>query len=85
MTCCVLHNIAMKRGVPLPPQPQHHEDVRPDAMMDQTAGALFMFTRLLRNTQFQSNSLIHLKKNKQKNRQTSFSAHLSHVNFFQFS
>ncbi|TWW54060.1 putative nuclease HARBI1 [Takifugu flavidus] len=33
MACCVLHNIAMKRGVPLPPQPQPREDVRPDAMM----------------------------------------------------
>ena len=33
MACCVLHNIAMKHGVPLPPQPLLHEAVRPDAMM----------------------------------------------------
>ncbi|CAL9690972.1 unnamed protein product [Knipowitschia caucasica] len=33
MACCVLHNIAMKRGVPLPPQPLHRQDVRPDAML----------------------------------------------------
>ena len=33
MACCVLYNIAMKRGVPLPPQPQHREDVRPDTRM----------------------------------------------------
>ncbi|KAK6319506.1 putative nuclease HARBI1 [Coregonus clupeaformis] len=30
MACCVLHNIAMKRGVPLPPP---HQDVRPDALL----------------------------------------------------
>ncbi|TWW78197.1 putative nuclease HARBI1 [Takifugu flavidus] len=34
MACCVLHNITMKRGVPLPPQPQPREDVRPDTMVE---------------------------------------------------
>ncbi|CAM4529899.1 unnamed protein product [Leuciscus chuanchicus] len=32
MACCVLHNIAMKRGVPLPLQPPH-QDVRPDPLL----------------------------------------------------
>ena len=90
MACCVWHNITMKRGVPLPPQPQHRENVRPDAMMGPDCrravhGRAQLIARLWRNTQFQSNSLIHLKKNKQKNKKTSFSAHLSHVYFFKFS
>ena len=73
MTCCVLHNIAMKRGVPLPPQSQHSEDVRPDAMMGPDCRRAVhvraqLIAHLWRNTQFQSNSLIYLKKriNKKK-------------------
>lgn len=32
MACCVLHDIAMKHGVPLPLQPPH-QDVRPDPLL----------------------------------------------------
>ena len=33
MAYCVLHDIAMKRGVPLPLQPPFQEDVHPDPLM----------------------------------------------------
>lgn len=32
MACCVLHNIATKRGVPVSPPPSK-EHVRPDALL----------------------------------------------------